>query len=323
MRRQHSSAVIGVFVIVAAALLVVAVVVFGSGRLFHKTYPFVVYFRGSVSGLASGAPVKFKGVEIGTVRRAYITLSTLPADSPDVRIPVVIQLDPRKIGNPGATGNFTDQARITQFIDAGLRAQLGTTSFVTNLRYVNLDVFPGSPKDLVSDPAVPYPEIPSLPTSLENAEKNATELLARLSKLDLEATFGSAQRTLQGLERLANAPELEQTLRSIQRGAASFEETSRNLNAAVVSFRKLGEAVGPDVTAIGANVRRASESAARVADASTALLGTVRDVVEPAGPAVFRFEQSLTEIAATARSLRHLIEKIDRDPAVLLRGGNP
>ena len=40
----------------------------------------------------------------------------------------------------------------------------------------------------------------------------------------------------------------------------------------------------PDVVAIGKYVRRASETAARVAEQSESLLASLRDVVEPAGP---------------------------------------
>jgi len=40
-------------------------IVFGSGQLFRKTQEFVLYFGGSVNGLRIGAPVKFKGVDIG------------------------------------------------------------------------------------------------------------------------------------------------------------------------------------------------------------------------------------------------------------------
>jgi hypothetical protein len=49
----------------------------------------------------------------------------------------------------------------------------------------------------------------------------------------------------------------------------------------------------------------------------------VRGLIEPAGPAVFRLEQSLGEVAQAARSLRHLVDTVDRDPGILIRGGNP
>src|SRR5262249_49871354 len=181
MSRRASPTAVGLFVIVAVALALAGLVLVGSGSLFHRTYPFVVYFRGSVAGLGAGAPVKLRGVEIGRVRAVYVTVSHPSGTTPDVRIPVVIALDPDKLGVPGSRA-LGDRARVAQLVDDGLRAQLAMSSFVTGVRYVALDVFRGSTKDLIADPSVPYPEIPSLPTDLENAEKQVGDVLARLSR---------------------------------------------------------------------------------------------------------------------------------------------
>jgi paraquat-inducible protein B len=54
MGRKANPVVIGAFVVGAVALLVLGIVVFGSGRLFADTTPFVMYFTGSVDGLPSG-----------------------------------------------------------------------------------------------------------------------------------------------------------------------------------------------------------------------------------------------------------------------------
>jgi len=52
---------IGGFVLGAVALIIIAILVFGSGRLFRQTRDFVLYFDNSVNGLSVGAPLKFKG----------------------------------------------------------------------------------------------------------------------------------------------------------------------------------------------------------------------------------------------------------------------
>src|SRR3989442_1469151 len=90
MGRKANPAIIGAFVIGAVALTVVAVTVWGSGKLFRRQYPCVCYFPGSVNGLSAGAPVKFRGVQIGEVtdvRLLYAQARGAP------RVPVFLTID--------------------------------------------------------------------------------------------------------------------------------------------------------------------------------------------------------------------------------------
>ena len=77
MNKKISPTLIGVFVVGAVALIVIAILVFGSGRLFRQSRDFVLYFDNSVNGLRVGAPVKFKGVEIGQVKRIKLRLEDI------------------------------------------------------------------------------------------------------------------------------------------------------------------------------------------------------------------------------------------------------
>ena len=74
MNKKISPTLMGAFVVGALALLVIAIIALGSGRLFRKTYEFVLFFQGSVNGLNVGAPVKYKGVEIGSVTDILLQL---------------------------------------------------------------------------------------------------------------------------------------------------------------------------------------------------------------------------------------------------------
>ena len=63
----ENKTMIGLFVVGAIALVVVAIGVLGSGKLFRESVPYVMVFEGSVKGLNVGAPVVFRGVKIGAV----------------------------------------------------------------------------------------------------------------------------------------------------------------------------------------------------------------------------------------------------------------
>lgn len=63
-RRQIT---IGAFVLGGVVLALVAVVLFGKAHLFSPTIRAAIVFQDSVSGLAVGAPVNFRGMQIGAV----------------------------------------------------------------------------------------------------------------------------------------------------------------------------------------------------------------------------------------------------------------
>jgi paraquat-inducible protein B len=143
MSQKISPTLIGAFVVGAVALLVIGVVAFGSGQLFRKTQQFVLYFDGSVNGLHMGAPVKFKGVEIGSVKDIKLEMG-LGNQVHD--IPVIIEIDLKKVIRRGVTiEKAMDPNTIREFVTQGLRGQLQTESLVTGVLYVALDWFPETP----------------------------------------------------------------------------------------------------------------------------------------------------------------------------------
>ena len=70
-------ALVGAFVVGALALVVTAIILLGSGSVFRTRHLYVLYFKTSVNGLHVGAPVKFRGVEIGSVNRILLSLNQL------------------------------------------------------------------------------------------------------------------------------------------------------------------------------------------------------------------------------------------------------
>src|SRR5215471_20176443 len=184
MNKKVSTTVIGAFVLGAVALVIGALIMFGSGLYFRKTYEFVLYFDSSVNGLRVGAPVKFRGVEIGVVKNILLQLEK---DMKVQRIPVIIQIDLEKLRSRGGTETLlNDPQALKEAIDNGLRGQLQLESFVTGLLFIGLDMFPDSPATFVQEPdkgVHKYPEIPTQPTTLEAAQGKVVEILAKLEDI--------------------------------------------------------------------------------------------------------------------------------------------
>ena len=320
--RRASPAAVGAFVVGAVVLAVIAVAVFGSGRLFRQTYPYVIYFSGDVNGLKIGAPVKFKGVEIGSVTDIRLNVSAMTTldSQEEARIPVIIELDAGRMTEKGVKVRFDDPKRLQTLIDLGLRAQLSMESFVTGLLYVKLDLHPGSPVRLVADPTVKYQEIPSLPTPLEEVHMRAAEFLKKLEATDLAGLITSLHETVDGAKKLLNAPALQETIDTLPGTLRKLESAGNDLQATLQSVRKLSDDVRAKVDPIGANLVATSKTAAETLDVAAEALDEVRAVLQPESPLFYQLNRTLTDVSAAAGAVSRLAEELERNPAALVRG---
>ena len=179
MGKRFSPTLVGGFVLGAIGLGVIALVVLGSGRFFTGKTSYVLYFDRDVNGLRVGAPVKFRGVDIGTVNAILLSLTGLDQQSksalPDVKIPVVIDIDSRKIESRGAQDDLSDPEVMKHAVTLGLRGQLQSESYVTGVLYIDLDMHPGTEAKFSMNTLEQQEryegiqEIPTLPTALERS----------------------------------------------------------------------------------------------------------------------------------------------------------
>jgi paraquat-inducible protein B len=301
MSRRANPTLVGAFVVGAGILAVIAVAVFGSGRLFRESYPFVLYFQGSVNGLNPGAPVKFKGVEVGSVKRIMVRFEQTAGE---VSIPVFIEVDADKLARAGVQAEFTSEA-MQAAIEQGLRGRLEAQSLVTGLLFVNLDYFPGTPARLVGA-AGGLPEIPTLPTTIEEATQIAKQIIERLADLDLEALVASATKTLDSLSALAGSKEAKNAVASLDATLASLRELSQRLD----------QTIGP----LGESLRTTAEETRKLEEQLARTLRSVEHLVEPGSPLTQQLGGALQDVSAAARSVRTLADSLERNPGSLVRG---
>src|SRR5882672_2842173 len=164
MGSKISPTTIGAFVVGAIVLVVAGALLFGGGKFFTEKLPYVLFFESSVEGLNVGAPVIFRGVQVGQV-----TAISAIADPQtfDVRIRVQIELVRGVIKVGEEDQRFKDQRKgVEGLIQKGARASLRMQSFVTGLLYVALDFHPDTPIRLLGlDPTVP--ELPTIPSDMD------------------------------------------------------------------------------------------------------------------------------------------------------------
>jgi paraquat-inducible protein B len=324
MNTRISPTLIGAFVIGAVALVVVSVIALGSGRLFRTTYQFVLYFQGSVNGLHVGAPVKYKGVEIGSVTDILLQLEEVEVD----RIPVIVELDARKIAGRGFTGNLlVDPSELQTAIDRGLRGQLQMESFVTGVLYVALDLYPNNPARFVQPQGSRYREIPTVPTELEQVQDELRKAFTQLAKIDFNAVTVAMTHAFEGIERFTNSPALNASLRSLEQTMPKFDEAIVNIQRLAVTLDKNASDLSTDLQQTSAATRAVLaeiETAVKQAgitmkEAEGTMIGA-RAVIDPDSPVFYELTKSLREISGAARSLRLLAGYLERNPRALIFG---
>ncbi len=307
MGRKANPVMIGAFVVGAIALAVLGIVVFGSGRLFADTTPFVMYFSGSVDGLSVGSPVKFKGVEIGAVTSIQLDLGE------EARIPVWIEIDNKKIIAHGADKWPSDAKLLKEAVEHGLRAQLNSQSIVTGLLFVQLDFHPETPVVLITPPEAGLSEIPTIPTTLEQAQQVAAEIIANLRKIDFDG-FGKALRaSIDGINATVNAPGLQKALQSLP-------DTLASLNQTLASVQKLATNLDQRSGPLLASLQQTSERSTRAVEQARATLESVQGLADTGAPLAGQLVGVLEELRGTARSIRLLADYLERNPSALVRG---
>ena len=328
MNKKISPTLIGAFVVGTASLLVVAVIALGSGRLFRQTREFVLYFDNSVNGLRVGAPVKVKGVEIGSVKDIRLQLE---ASQEVNKIPVIIEIDLEKLTSRGATAVVAENSESFReaIIKRGLRGQLLIESLVTGLLYVGLDFFPDTPIRLVQQPGghYQYPEIPTTPTSLELAQDAVTQLINKIQEIDFKGVAKSLLDTVEGVKQLVSSPALKASL-------ASLQQTIPKIDEAFVSIQKLSVNLDGKIGGLTGKLEQTSEATREAMQAAAitlkqtdgalkaaeAALINVNGVVDQDSPTFYELRRSLREVSSAARSLRLLSNSIERNPRALIFG---
>jgi paraquat-inducible protein B len=291
----------------------------GSGRFFQHTQDYVLFFKGSVNGLQEGAAVKFRGVQIGVVKEIRLSLDIpeiqVAQEVPtDIQIPVVIELNESMLERNGVRNlNLADPAGIRAAVKNGLRGQLEMESFVTGVLYVDLDMQPGSPANFVLPGNTGWVEIPTTPTTFEQAQTIATEVLEKLRKIDFDKFLREFNQSVDAITKVVTSPELQLAVSNLAKASGQLSDTA-------VSFRQLAVNLNSQTGPLGKSLRETSETANLTMIKAQAALASVQDTFDPTSPLTYQLNQTLIEISSAARSMRELADFLQQNPSSLIRG---
>ena len=317
--KRASPTLVGVFVLGALALAVAGLAVFGSGKLFRRTAQFVMVFGGSVNGLSVGAPVKFRGVQVGSVTKIMLSLPGMTL--PELRIPVFIEIDQDLVSKLGGMINPAEPTSFAALIDEGLRAQLQLESIVTGVLFVELDRFPGSPVNLYLPKGESgYLEIPTQPTLLQEASQTGADLIAKLRDVDFDGLVNSIRDAARSVGDLAGSPELRQSLVAAREAMVSARDTLTEIRPRIP---QLASGVDSASNRLQGSLKRFDTTLGSLDTALGSLdttLGSVNRLVDPRAPLVYQLTTTLGDLGKAAQSIRELADYLDRNPSAIITG---
>jgi paraquat-inducible protein B len=353
MSKEANKTAIGAFVVGAVVLAVTAIIVFGSGKFFVKTDFYVVYLPGSVKGLRIGAPVMFRGVQIGEVTQ--IRLYSVEKNM-SVEIPVIFKVDPGSFHSIGSMVEAVDENKeqeMEAMIKKGLRARMEMQSFVTGQRMINLDYFPDTKVRLMGEKGIDLGkdiiEIPTVKTFEQEIGKT-------LQEVPIGELAESLRNSMKGIEGFVTSDEFSKSLhyfkqtlkdaRNLVRHVDEkidplFADVEQTLKDAQALLRNVDSRIDPLagsilrtsddarklVNNVNQRVRPIQADLAKTAKSLQSALQTAEDALEQVDGIVsenseFRYQIDvfLREIALMARSLRSFADYLERNPDALIRG---
>ncbi len=245
---------------------------------YTNTLKYVMFFNGSVRGLTEGAPVQLRGIPVGRVTDISLELDKKKAE---LRIPVIVELEPDRVKVIHDEVKVTNEDILEQLINKGLRAQLQVGSLVTGQLLIDLDFHPGS-KRTSHDNHTTFPEFPTTASSLEEIAHSAQVILDKMAKLPLDKVTDEMNLTMSALR---------DTSKTATRMLATADGTLATAN------QTLSKA--------GGTINSAQH---------------VLSNLEPGSNGYYEFHKLLQELTQTTRSVKQLTDYLEQHPESLLRG---
>jgi len=226
---------LGLFIIGATTLLLMALVFFGLGALTKHKIKLETYFDESVQGLDVGSPLKFKGVKIGSVERIRFAYNKYDMkDVPFRYVLVEMALDP-ETPLPMHRGNLHEA--LEHEIKHGLRIRIApqglTGTAFLDMDYVNPHSKAGTPLPISWTPEFLY--VPSAPSTIARLEETFESFSKILSKLE-DAGIDKAIANLDSLLVLSRQAVADANLGGLSTNINGLVTDLRRTNADLKSF---------------------------------------------------------------------------------------
>lgn len=331
MKTKISPTIVGMFVIGAVTLALIALLAFGGVNFFSKPQRFVVYFDESIHGLDLGSPVKLRGVRVGRVVDLNVQFDTRNKNSV---VEVICEFSRSTVKNEiGAAIDVSSRKELEKLIAQGLRAQLGVSGLATGLLFVELDfVDPTLASPAVTVTAISDPKfivVPSVRSAISEFQASLSEILSNLKRVDfaglsreMNGLLVDVRKQVTGLELAKLSAEWTKAGVAVNELASNgdFQRTFAHLNETIDQLSKVLAGVDAQIQPAGVKLNDTLAEAQVVLKSFNEAAESARRFITAQSGLGEETVRTMNQLAEAAASVQRLAEYLERNPNALLTG---
>jgi paraquat-inducible protein B len=189
--------------------------------------PLITYMTSDVSGLTPGAPVNVLGIQVGDITSVKLELDPVTGS---MRVRVAMQVQPERVLQLPATATAQDQQAVLQrLVDRGLRAELGTASYVTGQKLIDLTMEPNAEPAQITregDALV----VPSRAGGLDATLASLSDISAKMDKIPFQQIGDNLNKLLVTANGTLGGPQMKQTLTQLNTTLQTANTTLQGVN---------------------------------------------------------------------------------------------
>lgn len=176
-----------------------------NAKKYKEAAQFVVLVEDSVRGLHPGAPVEYRGLQVGEVLEINMANEQQHQLLEEgYKIPILISVQPGRVYQPdNAEGVETVMAQTLLWVEKGLRATLKMGNIVTGGQYVDLQNYANvTPEELTYFQG--HPIIPIISNEFAQLTQKISSILDKVNNLPMADLANNANQTLSNFADLAS-----------------------------------------------------------------------------------------------------------------------
>lgn len=326
---------IGAFILSALTLAVAAIVVLSAGHWFRKNVYWETYFDESVQGLAVGAPIKYRGVQVGTVEQIDFVGNEYGSDLNKEDLLrygryVVVTGSAAHVA-PHLTEEEKKTARAGNII-SGLRVRLASQG-VTGVVYLEADYLDPKEYPVMEVPWKPQHEyLPSAPSTVTVLGAALHNIARNLEKSDIHKITRDLDSLLLDVMKLVKEANLEQLSSQARQMLAEFQAAAQQgrrliespeLKTMIVDAAGTIEGTKDLLAELSQASRQIKIGSEKFPDTLTYLDRSARRVDTLLSNKSQDLEETLENLRVVSENLRELTNNAKRYPAQVFLGEPP